>query len=250
MKINKIVTIICTIAIFLVMAGLVFFASWLSEHGIILNIIVGVFSSLIVSCIISITGYFHGRNIILEKMDYNIKNLYINLGVAEKITNDVLSKIYTTPNLSDLSFGKLTGLAKLNIDFIGNMELGLLDLFYKNGKLGKIHAALLDFKSAVYTIQSICSDLEIKALEYSNKFASVQRFVMYGYGVNQVDYQFLDVLKNTINIKTAKFHEYINSELISFEKIAKDFYKFKNDENYWESIRSQLSKEIDGIAKI
>ena len=58
-----------------------------------------------------------------------------------------------------------------------------------------------------------------------------------------------DVAKNTINVRTAKFHEYTTGQLYELEKIAKVFYSSKSRKQSWEDIKPVLMQQVEEIMR-
>ncbi len=81
-------------------------------------------------------------------------------------------------NLSIFPLSNISGLSALNVDFLNSMNL------------------------------------QAQALEYSNQYLEMRNDEMYGMQTNPMIVQNLDTLKNLINIKTAKFHEYTTGKSI------------------------------------
>ena len=92
-------------------------------------------------------------------------------------------------------------------------------------------------------------NLQAQALEYSNQYLKMRNDEMYGMQTNPMVIQNLDALKNVINIKTAKFHEYTTGKSIELEKIIKVFYEYIGDKQSWEEIKSSLLMQIEEIVK-
>ena len=130
------------------------FAPQAVGYNIIQNIMLGIFSSSIVSFVISFVSYFHERGIIIEKTENNIKSLYINMCVLSKITADTLQQIHMASDLSILPFGNISGLSALNVDFLNNMSLGLFQPFYKNSpQYQKYHRILIYYSASLVFFQ-------------------------------------------------------------------------------------------------
>lgn len=232
MKINRNTSIACIVAIILsgiCVAILGCFAPQTTGYNTIQNIMLGIFSSSIVSFVISFVGYFHERSIIIEATKNNVKSLYINLCVLSKITGDTLQQIHTAVDLSILPFSNISGLSALNVDFLNGMNLGLFHI--------------------TYNIKNISMNLQAQALEYSNQYLKMRNDEMYGMQISPIMMQNLDALKNVINIKTAKFHEYTTGKSLELEKIIKAFYEHIGDKQSWEDIKASLLMQIEEIVK-
>lgn len=252
MKINKKTTIACALAIFLCgisIALLEMFTPEFTSYDTICNIVFGVFSSFIVSFVISIIGYFHERAIIIERTENNIKSLYINMCVLSKIIGDTLQQIYTTTDLAALPFNNISGLSALNVEFLNNMGLGLFNSFYTHGRLAKVYSSLIEFQQVAYNIKNISMNLHAQALEHNNHFLSIRNNESFGMQTPPMVIQNLDALKNLINIKTAKLHEYVTGQSLELEKIAKAFYEYINSKQSWENIKSNLLIQVEDIVK-
>lgn len=248
MKVNKITVIACLIAS-IISGAAILLLPITDSFTTIQNIVTGIFTSSIVSCIIAVVNYFHQRNCIIEKTDNNLRNLYINMSVLSKIIGNVLQQIHNTDILSDLMFKNIAGLSAFNVDFLNNMNLGLFEPFIKNGKLNNVYFRLAEFQQTAYNIKSISADLQIKTLEYDNQYMKLQNNNKLGIPYNPIATKNLDDLKNLINIKTAKLHEYTTGKTLELEKIAMDFYNCKSSQQAWQEIKSSLLLQIEDIVK-
>lgn len=252
MKINKNTAFVCAVAIMfsgLFVILLESFAPQIIGYITIQNTMLGIFSSSIVSFVISFVGYFHERSIIIEKTENNIKSLYINMCVLSKITGDTLQQIHTESDLSILPFDNISGLSTLNVDYLNNMNLGLFQPVCKKGQLAKVFNDLIEFQQITYNIKNISMNLQAQALEYSNQYQKMRNDEAFGLQSNPLVVQNLDALKNLINIKTAKFHEYTTGKSLELEKIIKVFYEHVGDKQSWKNIKSNLLIQIEEIVK-
>lgn len=252
MKINKTTAIVCGIMTILsgtVTVLMVLFAPQTARYNAVQGIISNVFTGFIVSLIVSTIGYFHERNTIIEKTENNLKNLYISLQALSKVTGNTLSEIHTTMDLSNLPFGNIAGLSALNVDYLNNMDLGLFNPFCTRSKLAQLYANLTEFQQVAYNIKNISMELQTKALEYHNLLLSMQNGGSYGMQFDPVKVQNLDMLKNLINIRTAKFHEYVSGQALVLEKNIEMFYDCKGNKRLWEKIKSSLLMQVEDIVK-
>ena len=90
MKINKITLLVCSILTVVSGLTMVVIESTVPDNidtSLCQSVVSGIFTGFIVSLVISVIGYFHERNIILEQTDSNIKSLYINMMVLSKGAN-------------------------------------------------------------------------------------------------------------------------------------------------------------------
>lgn len=215
--------------------------------SIIQNILLGLFTGAIISCVTTIVGYIYAKQVLIEKASNNIKSLYINMVVHSKRIGNVLEKIHSTTSLENLPFSDMSGLSQLNINFLNNMELGLFSPIQKHSKLAKVYIKLIEFQPVVYNIKNISMDLETMVLQYTNQSLQIQNMQLKGVQPNPIDLQNLDVLKNLINIRTAKLHEHTTDRMMQLDRIAKEFFDCKVEKQSWEEIKSELLLQVESI---
>lgn len=244
MKINKITMITCTIIT--IFSGLAIF---FCDNELIQSILGGLFTGFIASLVISVIGYFHERNIILEKTDSNIKSLYINMMVLSKIIGSVLPQIHKATSMEPLPFENISGLSKLSVDFSEKMDLGLFSPIWKWGKLARIYAELIEFQQVLYNIKNISINLQAQTMEFTIKTLELQNAQMRGGHPSPTEVEYINELKNLINIRTAKLHEYVTGQALELEKIAKSFYDYKDRKHPWEMIKANLMAQVEDIVK-
>ncbi len=71
MKINKNTAVVCVAAIIISGIAIILMALYVprfSGYNELQTMVLGAFSSFIVSAVIAIVGYFHERNVIIEKL--------------------------------------------------------------------------------------------------------------------------------------------------------------------------------------
>lgn len=252
MKVNKITLFVCfglTVLSGLLMVIIENFVPDQIDVSLYQSIISGIFTGFIVSLVVSIIGYWHERNIILEKTDDNLKNLYINMAVISNTIGSTLPEIHKATTMESLPFKMISGLSNLNIEFIENMDLGLFSPICKNGKLAKVYAELIEFKQTMYNIKNISANLYTLTLEFSVKDNNLKLAQMQGMSLGPNEYTSIDELKNLINIRTAKLHEYETGQMLALEKIAKSFYEYRDPKNSWEMIKADLMRQVEDIIK-
>lgn len=251
-KINKITAIICGVLTILSGVGtalVALFAPQTAGYDAILGIVSSVFSGFIVSLVVPTIGYWHERSIIIEKTDSNIRSLYINMYVISQIIGKILQQIPYTMRMESLSFKQVYELSDLNIDFSKEMNLNLFVPFFKQGKLGRIYDELREFQQTVYQIRSISTGLYGQTQEYDIQLLSMQNNQVRGIPADPNNNINLEVLKNAINVRTAKFHEYATGQLHELEKIAKVFYSSKGGKQSWEDIKPVLMQQAEEIMR-
>lgn len=252
MKVNKITAIVCGILTILSGVGTALvslFAPQTAGFDVMRGIISSVFGGFIVSLVVPTIGYWHERNIIIERTDANIQSLYINMCVISQGVGKILPQIPYTMRMESLSFKQVYELATLNIDFSKDMSLNLFIPFFKRGKLARIYDELRKFQQTVYNIRNISASLYGQTQEYDIQLLSMQYNQMSGVPVDPNNSIALESLKNAINVRTAKFHEYATSQVYELEKIAKVFYMSKGGRQPWEKIKPALMQQAEEIMR-
>ena len=151
--------------------------------------------------------------------------------------------------MESLSFKQVYELSALNIDFSKDMNLNLFVPFFKRGKFARIYRELQDFQQIVYNIRNISTSLYGQTQEYDIQSLTIQNNLMRGIAIDPTSNMALETLKNTINVRTAKFHEYTTGQLYELEKIAKVFYSSKSRKQSWEDIKPVLMQQVEEIMR-
>ena len=228
---------------------MILFAPKTTAYATIQGIMSSIFSGLIVSLIVPTIGYFHERAVIIERTDSNLRSLYINMYVISMDIGKTLSLIPSTIRMESLSFKRIYELSGLNIDFIKDMNLNLFTPFFKRGKWWILYNELHEFREIIYNIRNISTSLYGQTQEYDIQSLTIQNNLMRGILVDPINYRNLEIFKNTINIRTAKFHEYVTGQLFALEKIAKIFYASKGGKQSWEDIKPILLQQAEEMMR-
>lgn len=252
MKINKITAIVCGALTLLTGIGTVLialFAPQTTGYAAIQGVMSSIFSGFIVSLVVPTIGYFHERTVIIERTDGNLRSLYINMSVISHEIGKILPQIPFVIRMESLSFKQVYELSALNIDFSKDMNLNLFVPFFKRGKFARIYRELQDFQQIVYNIRNISTSLYGQTQEYDIQSLTIQNNLMRGIAIDPTSNMALETLKNTINVRTAKFHEYTTGQLYELEKIAKVFYSSKSRKQSWEDIKPVLMQQVEEIMR-
>lgn len=252
MKINKVTAIICgilTILSGIATALVTLFAPQTAKYAAIQAVISSIFSGFIVSLVVPSIGYWHERNIIIEKTDNNIQSLYINMCIISRRIGEVLPQIPHAMRMKSLSFKQVYELSDLNIDFSKDMSLSSFIPFFKRGKLAQIYNELRKFQQTLYSIKSTSASIYGQMQEYDIQLLSMQYNQMSGMPVDPNSKAAIESLKNEINVRTAKFHEYATGQLCELEKITKSFYSVKCRKQSWEDIKPVLMQQAEDILR-
>ena len=252
MKINKITLYVCALLTVLSGSTMIIIERVVPDKidtSLYQSVVSGIFTGFIVSLVISVIGYFHERNILLEKADSNIKSLYINMMVLSKIIGSVLPQIHKAASMEPLPFKNISGLSELSVGFSEKMDLGLFSPIWKRGKLARIYAELIEFQQVLYNIKNISVNLQAQTMEFTIKSLELQNTQMCGGQPNPTEFEHINELKNLINIRTAKLHEYVTGHALELEKIAKSFYGYKDRKRPWEIIKANLMVQVEDIIK-
>lgn len=247
MNINKRTAVVCAFAIFvsgIIMIILRLLAPQSTGWDVLQSIISGVFASFIVSLVVTVVGYYYERDVIIAKTDNNIKRIYVNMIVLSKTIGNTLEQIHTTTDMSMLPFEKISQLSEINLTFLDKMDIGLFTPFNKKSKLALTYIQLTDYQQIAYNIKNIAINLQFQTEQYTDQSRKLQNN---GSQLSYADMQNLDLLKNLINVRTAKFHEYTTAQTLELEKIAKSFYTCKKGKYSWDSIKTKLLLQTEDI---
>lgn len=245
MKVNRITSLVCFSFIFVSGIMMVF----LYDNNVIFSVLSGIFTGFIASFVISIIGYFHEKAKIIESIDINIKSLFVNMTVMSKILGNTSPSIHDSVIIQDLPFKHISGISTLNLSFLEKMNLGLYNPFRKYSKNMVVCKKLSEYWLSLQTISNISKNIETRVLEYNLEVMNVQLAQTKGLAVPSEKFKQLDERKNEINIKVAKFHEYVCAQTIELEKISKKFYDDKKNEKKWSNIKEKLLLQVDDILR-
>lgn len=252
MKINKVTAIALGVLTLLTGLGtllMALFAPQTTGYTAIQGIISSVFSGFIVALVVPTIGYFHERTVIIEKTDSSIQALYVNMYVVSREIGKALSQIPSAIRMEAVPFKNISEMSSLNIDFIKEMNLNLFIPFFKHGKWNRVYDELREFRETIYNIRNISTSLCSQTMEYDIQYLTIQNNLMKGIPVDPTNSMALDTLRNAINIRTAKFHEYTTGQLFELEKIAKVFYASKHGKQSWEDIKPILLQQVEEIMR-
>lgn len=252
MKINKVTAIVLGVLTLLTGLGtllMALFAPQTTGYAAIQGIISSVFSGFIVALVVPTIGYFHERTVIIEETDSNIQALYVNMCVISREIGKILLQIPSAIRMEAIPFKNVYEMSSFNMDFIKEMNLNLFIPFFKHGKWNRIYDELREFRETIYNIRNISTSLYSQTMEYDMQYLTMQNNAIKGIPVNPINNMTLDALRNAINVRTAKFHEYTTGQLFELEKIAKVFYASKHGKQSWEDIKLILLKQVEEIMR-
>lgn len=219
------------------------------DNGTIQSISSGIFTGFIASLVISVIGYFNERTKLIEGININIRNLFLNITVMSKILGTVSPQIHNSSIIPDLPFRNLCGLSQLNLEFIEKMNLGLYSPIVPGSRNASVCKRLQEFQQATYNIKTCSMNLENSVLKYSIQYYNIQIKSAQGIAITLEEAKNLDDLKNAVNIFTAKLHEYTTGQAMELGKIAKDFYGYKKKRLYWDDLEAALILQAESIVK-
>lgn len=246
MKSNRITIYVCS-----VLAVLSGFGMYLIEKispmdtDILQSICSGIFTGLIVSIVIAFIGYFHEREVLLNKADSNLGNLYINMQVLSQTMGNISAQIHTATEIDKLPFGMVSDLATYNIKTFEKMDLNLFEPFFPNSDLRRVYLRLDHLMDHAYNIKNIAQSLQKQMLEYTNSTLKAQRNTP-----NPNDFMTLDLQKNELNIRAAKFHEYVTSKTLELEQNLGAFYKCRHREKEWDNLKPRLDAQAEAVMRM
>lgn len=215
------------------------------------SIISGIFTGFIVSLVVAFIGYFHEREVGLEKIDTNIRNLYINMAVMAKRLGNISSNIFTIQDLEQLPFREVAELSKLNVEFFEKMNLGLFVPIFKNKRLAIIKSELEQYQQVLFNIKNVANELMIEVLKYKIRNQEMLLNQTQATNMDPNTMQGLAMQKNLINISAAKLHEYVTGQTMNLDSIAEMFYgrSRESKKKSWDKIKAVLLSQVDYITR-
>ena len=129
------------------------------------------------------------------------------------------------------------------------MDLGLFSPLWKWGRLAHIYTELIEFQQVLYNIKNISVNLQAQTMEFTIKTLEIQNAQLQGVQLSPTVLENVNELRNLINIRTAKLHEYVTGQTLGLENIAKSFYSYKNRKCPWEMIKANLMVQVEDIVK-
>lgn len=254
MKINKITTVVCAILTILSGVGIILIERFVPndvDTTLGQGIISGIFTGFIVSLVVALIGYFHEREVCLEKIDTNLRGLYVNMVVMSKLLGKVSSNIFATQDLEQLPFKNVAELSKLNVEFFEKMNLGLFIPFFRNKRLDNIRKKLEQYQNVLFNIKNLSNEMLLDVLQYK---IQEQKMVLEQAPNGNVDanaLQGLAMKKNAINVRAAKLHEYTTGQMLELEAVAEQFYGYnrKPKKKTWDEMKASLLAQAEYLAR-
>lgn len=245
MKVNKITVIACSISILISGIGIILLKSFTTWQ----NIVMGIFTSSVVSCIIALINYFHERNIIIENIDNNIKNLYINMSLMFKVLEKTIPQIKNCLYFQDAFFNYILMLSEKNVEFLNDMKLGLFNPFFKDTKLYNICIQLLRFEDITYYLKNNVGNIRNQEAECNYELSFYNNTSNQSIFANQFYPPELLGFREQIITATAQLQEFVKVKLMDLENISADFYNRKFSREHWDTVKSNLLNQIENIIK-
>ena len=241
MKVNRTTSIICmALTILFGVATAILQCKSVMLAGISLSI----FTGFIITVVVALIGYFYEKEKLKNKLHSYIKSLYINLISLKDITGFTLAKIATTTNLRDLDFDLISSLADLNVKLSSDVDLESYNGFFSKSKTACIYKDFLKYVNQLYNLKHLTSQLLIDSNKHDLQVLTHTHQHMQGQWINPQEAEQLLFLKNAINIRTAKLHEYEASLIIELDNLANRAYGRKTN---WNDVKLLLHNEADDI---
>ena len=197
--------IICAAIVLLSGISIAFISNDLAK-----NIAISVFTGFIVSLVIATIGYFHERAVLLEKIDFGMKSLYINMAVLKETIGKALPLTKQAPDAAEAQIKRISGLAELNL-------------------------------------QNLSANLQILHLSVLSKALEIQSLQLQGALPPQNMFANVDDLRHLLIVRTSKLHEYTAAQIIELEKVAKICFHEKAGERCWGTLKANLQNQVHDI---
>lgn len=239
MRINKILSIICTILIIISCILLFYIEIKLCNYKYFesfKNILIGILSSSIVSLLISLSNYFIERNKIINNIISQLCSIYVNIKVLSKYIEYSLVKS-SSINIDILQdvLNTLSSQTELALNIFNKMDISEFDPFIKFSRLYKDIKRICEFENFYFLTRNIALVFVKEILNYQiyqNKHH--KGFLCYKF--------LLDFSNRIINL-----NKKIYDEDIIFEKYLKNFYETNKHTPSWNDKYLQLTQSINGI---
>ncbi len=206
------------------------------------DILMGVFTGLVVAFVSSIVGYFVERNKIKNKLQTIIPNTYFNMIIVKNITGGILPQIIYMEKLSELNYNNVIAVVELTLNGLGENELNTYSGFIKWGNLYNIVNEMKNFETKIYHLKNCLNDILINALKVDNLQLEKQIVSLGNLFPPEKEKLIFDT-RNCVNIQTAKVHEYEASLINELEDLAIRFLGQKN----WQQQKSNIHAKTNSI---
>ncbi|MCM1049999.1 MAG: hypothetical protein NC433_16405 [Clostridiales bacterium] len=238
MKANK-VAVISSLVLDIVIGNILY---WADIPKVIYDILIGIFTGLIVSLVAGIVGYYVERTKIRSKLQTVIPDTYFNLTVIHAIIGGILPWIIYTENLSKLNYNMSISMADIALKSIGKEELNTYSGFFKYGKLNSAVCKMKSFETKVFNLKNCLNNVLINALNADNLQLEKQT-IMPGMFFPPEKEKLITDTRNCVNIQTAKIHEYGASLINEMDDIATLFF----GKNKWEEQKGYILNQTNTI---
>lgn len=235
MDVNKKAIMICTI--FIVIIGT--YITLISKTDAIPDILLGIFTGLTVSIITSLVYYFHEKTVIISKIKAQVLVVYVDLLVVKQITGSILPRIIYTPMLDTLNYRTIISIADIIVRAIDKSSLKLYSPFFKYGKWHNLVESVDAFEDKLYNLKVCLNNIQLNVLN-----ADLLQLEKYSssFGFSQEKESLLIATRNTINVQTAKVHEYEASLLRELDDLGIEIYG-----ESWEKRKDSLTSQATNI---
>ncbi len=235
MEVNRKAIMTCAVLIFFIVICIIV----ISETIVTSDILLGIFTGLTVSIVTSLVYYFHEKATIINKIKVQIFDVYLDLSVIEQMTKSILSQVYYTPMLDTLNYRMIISISDITIHAIDKSSLKLYSPFLKYGKWYELVKKTDVFEDKLYTLKTCLNDIQKSVLNadllQSEKYAFPFAFTQ------EKEIRLCDI-RNTVNIQTAKVHEYENSLLCELDNLGIEIYG-----DNWEKKKIELTIRANNI---
>ncbi len=242
MKANKI-AVVSSLVLDVVIAGILY---WVNVSKEIYDILIGIFTGLVVSLVAGIVGYYVERTKIKSKLQIAIPDTYFNLTIIHTITGGILSQIIYTEKLSKLNYNSAISIADIALRGIGKEEFSTYSGFFRYGKLNDMVFKMKRFETKVFNLKNCLNNVLVNALS-AETLQLEKQTTMPGMFFPPEKEKLITDTRNCVNIQTAKIHEYEASLINEIDDIARTFFGQKRWEEQKRYILNQTNAVLSNI---
>ena len=239
MRINKWVIASCIIISILGVLMIVYFGN----SAICVDIGISLLTGAIVSLVTSVLYYIYEWQDTVNSVKMVISSLYFDLLVIKRLTGSILPQVLKANLLADLNFRRLSGLSSEAYELVNSSKVAD---FSGLTKRCRTEIDLQDFRSLIGDVTNLRGcvyDVELLSLSADRFQLELVLKQNNGWQITPAEQELLTDKRNTVNVRTAKLHEYEASLLLRVDDLGKRFFRKRGES--WEQIKILTEHSVD-----
>lgn len=239
MKVNKQIMLVSII----VMTISLIFLLLYREDSLWKDIVVGIFTGMIVSYMTALIYYYSEKHEIWESIKAVLPDIYINLCLISKLTGSILSQIPYTAQLDRLDYKRILQLSEFNISFVLKCNIGLFSGILKNSRGSRAIRDFAQYSEKLYILKQCIGKVETSAVEVDALQIDILNKQASNFFVSENEYKLFNDKRYLVTVQSSKIHEYEVSLLVELDKIAQPFYARKGYS--WDMKKGEMNKQVE-----